>query len=289
MQNLSGPFKPEKNSKFMILEQTYNLLKSRYKNRFENLVVSDIRIGIYLTAVRLSDGSIGTAATLTADHPFCKKSSRDFGDLSPLKIKGQKVVNILESEKISPVISSIKTAVLSAVSSEIINSGNYNIVDDCDPIDLIDMSPVKTITIVGAFQSYIRKISGTANKLYVLEMNENALPQEQKKYFVPSQDYRSILPDSDIIIITGQTLVNGTTDDLLQAISPEALVIMTGPSGNILPDILFQNKISIIGAIRIIDPEKLFNIVSEGGAGFHLFEYCARKICILRGDGVQIK
>jgi hypothetical protein len=270
----------------MILEQTYDLLKTRYKNRFENLVVSDIRIGIYLTAVRLSDGSIGTASTLTAEHPFCKKSNRDFGDLSPLKIKGQKAIEILESEKNSPVISSIKTAVLSAISSEIIISGNYNIVENCDPIDLTDLSPVKTITIVGAFQSYIRKISGTGNKLYVLELSENALPPEQKKYFVPSREYGSILPDSDIIIITGQTLVNGTIDDLLKVISPEAHVIITGPSGNILPDILFQNKISIIGAIRITDPDTLFNIVSEGGAGFHLYEYCARKICILRGNEV---
>lgn len=283
-------FKTEKNKgKSMILEQTYDLLKSRYKNRFENLVVSDIRIGIYLTAVRLSDGSIGTAATLTGDHPFCKKSNRDFGDLSPLKIKGQKVADILESEKISMVISSIKTAVLSAISSEIINSGNYNIVDDCDPIDLTDLSPVKTITIVGAFQSYIRKISGTGNKLFVLELSENALPPEDKKYFVPSREYKSILPDSDIIIITGQTLVNGTIDDLLKVISTDAQVIITGPSGNIIPDILFQNKISIIGGIRITDPDRLFNIVSEGGAGFHLYEYCARKICILRGDEVQIK
>ncbi len=273
----------------MILEQTYDLLKSRYKNRLDNLLVSDIRIGIYLTAVRLSDGSIGTAATLTGDHPFCKMKSRDFGDLSPLKISGQKVVNILESDKSSPVISSIKTAVLSAISSGIIFSGNYNIVENCDPIDLVDLIPVKTITIVGAFQSYIRKISGTGNKLYVLELSENAFSPEHKKYFVPSQEYGSILPDSDIIIITGQTLVNGTIDDLLKVISPEACVIITGPSGNIMPDILFQNKISIIGGIRITDPDKLFKIVSEGGTGFHLHEYCARKICILRRDEVHIK
>ncbi len=273
----------------MILQQTYSLLKDRYGNRLNELFVADIRIGIYLTALRLSDGSIGTAATLSGDHPFCKKSDRDFGDLSPLKIRGQKVAGILESEKSSPVISSIKTAVLSAISSEIIFSGNYNIVENCDPIDLTDLSPVKTITIVGAFQSYIRKISGTGNKLYVLELSENALLPEHKKYFVPSREYGSILPDSDIIIITGQTLVNGTLDDLLKVISPEAHVIITGPSGNILPDILFQNKISIIGGIRITDPEKLFNIVSEGGAGFHLHEYCARKICILRGNEIRIK
>jgi uncharacterized protein (DUF4213/DUF364 family) len=137
---------------------------------------------------------------------------------------------------------------------------------------------------VGAFQSYMRKIAGTNNKLYVLEMNEKALATDQKKFYVPASEYDKILPDSDVVIITGQTLVNRTIDDLLSAISPGTQVIVTGPSGNILPDILFANKVSIIGAIRITDPDILFDIVSEGGTGFHLFEYCARKICILKDD-----
>ena len=54
-----------------------------------------------------------------------------------------------------------------------------------------------------------------------------------------------------------------------------------------MPDILFENKVSIIGAVKITKPEILFDIVGEGGKGFHLFEYCAKKICILKGDGSQ--
>ena len=270
-----------------IIEQTYSLLKSSYRSRFEELIISDVRIGLYLTAVRLSDDSVGTSATLGDDHPFCAKGNRDFGDFTPLKIRGQKVPDILETSKESSIISSLKTAVLSAVSSKIISAGSYKIIEDCDPIELLDLNDRKTITVVGAFQSYIRKISETRNKLFVLELSENALTTEQKKFFVPAGEYRKILAGSDIVIITGQTLVNRTIDDLLAAISPESQVIVTGPSSNILPDILFENKVSIIGAIRITEPEILFNIVSEGGTGFHLFEYCAQKICILKGDGLQ--
>jgi uncharacterized protein (DUF4213/DUF364 family) len=270
-----------------IIEQTYSLLKSSYRSRFEELIISDVRIGLYLTAVRLSDDSVGTSATLGGDHPFCAKSDRDFGDFTPLKIRGQKVTEILETRKESSIISSLKTAVLSAVSSKIISSGNYKIVEDCDPIELLDLNNRKTITVVGAFQSYIRRISETGNKLFVLELNENTLTPEQKKFFVSAGEYRKILAASDIVIITGQTLVNKTIDDILSAISTEAQVIVTGPSSNILPDILFRNKVSIIGAMRITRPEILFEIVSEGGAGFHLFEYCAQKISILRGDELQ--
>ena len=147
----------------------------------------------------------------------------------------------------------------------------------------------KTITIVGAFHSYIRKISDTSNKLFVLEKNKEALASEYKKFFVEADEYKTILPVSDVVIITGQTLVNNTIDELLHAISPGTQVIVTGPSGSIIPDILFENKVNIIGASRITKPDILFDIVSEGGTGFHLFEYCARKICILKGNGTQIK
>ena len=77
------------------------------------------------------------------------------------------------------------------------------------------------------------------------------------------------------------TLVNNTIDGLLSAISPDALVIVTGPSSSLIPDVLFQNKVNIIGATKITNPEILFNIVSECGAGFHSFKYCAAKICII--------
>ncbi|HNR40810.1 MAG TPA: DUF364 domain-containing protein [Bacteroidales bacterium] len=265
-----------------IINQTYELILGKYRSVIESLFVSDVRIGMLLTAVRLSDGAIGTSATLTDSRPASEKAGRDFGDFSPLKIKGQNVLKILETKKESSVIMSLRMAVLSAVSSGFITPERYRIIENCDPVELLDLSPGKTITIVGAFQSYIRKISQTPNKLFVLELNEKALTPEQRQYYVPAGDFRKVLPQSDFVIITGQTLVNRTIDDLLTAVSPASKVIVTGPSGNILPDVLFENKVSMIGAIRVTDPEKLFEIAGQGGTGFHLFEYCARKICILR-------
>ena len=232
----------------------------------------------------LSDRSTGTSATITDNSPVCVKSNRDFGDFTPFKIIGHRALDILETKKESGLIMTLKTAVLNAISSGIIASGNYKIIENCDPVQLLDLKPKKTITIVGAFQSYIRKISETGNRLFVLELSENALTPEQKEFYVPAGNYREIIPVSDIVIITGQTLVNRTIDDLLSVISPDTQVIITGPSGNILPDILFENKVNIIGAIRITKSEVLFDVVSQGGTGFHLFEYCAQKICILQRD-----
>jgi uncharacterized protein len=268
----------------MIIDQTYSLLKEKYKNKLNNLVISDIRIGLFLTAVRLSDNTYGTSATLSDDYPHCTKINRDFGDFTPLKIRGKKVSDLFETRKESKIILTIKIAVLNAVSSGIISSGNYKVLENCDPFELLDLHSQKTITIVGAFHSYIRKISETKNKLFVLELNRNALADDQKQFYVPANEYKNILPDSDIVIITGLTLVNQTIDGLLAAISKSTLVIVTGPSSSIIPDILFANNVNIIGATRITKPDILFDIVSESGTGYHLFEYCAQKISILKAD-----
>ncbi len=265
----------------MIIEKTYNLLKNKYANQINELTIADIRIGVYLTAVILSNGSCGTASTMADANLKCAKQDRDFGEFTPSKIKGRKVLDFLESKKQTNVHQSLKLAILNAVSSGIISAGNYKIIEDADPIDFIDINAHKTITIVGAFQSYISKIAATDNTLYVLELNEASLNEDQKQFYIPANDYKKVLAISDSVIITGLTLVNNTIDGLLASVRPGANVIVTGPSGNIIPDILFENNVKMIGATRITNPALALDIVGEAGAGYHLFQYCAQKICIV--------
>ncbi len=265
----------------MIIEQTINLLKTKYNHQFENLTVADVRIGVHLTAVLLSDGSCGVASTIPDQVSHCGKNNRDYGDFSPLKIQRQSVSKLLDTEKKSNLTDTLKVAVLNAISSKLIAESQYRIIENSDPIDLIDLSSAKTITLVGGFQTYIQKISETRNRLHVLELDEKALSEAQKKYYIPAAEYASVIPLSEIVIITGLTLVNNTIEGLLASISPGTRVIVTGPSSSIIPDVLFENKVNIIGATRITDPGILFSIAGEAGAGFHLFKYCARKISIL--------
>ncbi len=265
----------------MILEETYNLLGTKYRDKIENLTISDVRFGVYLSAVKLSDGSYGTVSTLQDENYHCVKKNRDYSEFTPTKIAGLKVTDLFNTTKKTGLTNTLRIAVLNAISSSLLSNGNYKILENADPVNLIDLDSKKTVTIVGAFHSYIEKVTATGNKLYVLELDENAITDEYKKYYVPAEDYRKVLPDSDIIIITGLTLVNNTIDGLLSAIPDKSQVIVTGPSSSLVPDVLFQNKVNIIGASRIINPELLFTLVSEFGGGYHLFKYCAQKICII--------
>jgi uncharacterized protein len=265
----------------MISDKTYHLIKSKYDNLLAQLTIVDVRIGLHLSAVELSDGSVGVAGTLNETRVHCAKINRDFGDYTPSQITGRGIIDLFETTKKSNIIDTLKIAALNAMSSRLLLNSEYKILEDTDPVDLIDLQSTKTITIVGGFQSYIQKISETRNKLYVLELDENALTDEHKKFYVPADEYTKVLPVSDIVIITGLTLVNNTIDGLLASVMPGTQVIVTGPSGSILPDILFENNVNIIGATRITNPALLFKIVSEAGTGYHLVKYCAQKISVL--------
>lgn len=265
----------------MIVEKTYELFKKYHKQLTDTLILSDVRIGLLLTAVRLSDGSCGVASTLSDYNIHCGKADRDFGEFTPSKIIGQRVSDLFETSKRSNLIDSLRVAVLNALSSGILSASNYKIIENTDPVDLLDLKESHYVTIVGGFNSYIRRIAETGVTLSVLELDEAVLSPEHRKYFVHAEDYHRILPLSDIIIITGFTLVNNTIEGLLASAAKDSTVIVTGPSCSIMPDILFANGVKMIGATRITDPDKLFSIAGEGGAGYHLFRYCAQKICII--------
>jgi uncharacterized protein (DUF4213/DUF364 family) len=125
------------------------------------------------------------------------------------------------------------------------------------------------------------KLSEQPCTLQVLELDAHAFPERHHRLYIPAERAAEILPHSDAVILTGSTLVNHTLDDLLALISPRTFTALVGPSGGLLPDALFRKGINIIGTIRILDPNTMFTVVSEGGAGYHLFRTCAEKICIL--------
>jgi uncharacterized protein (DUF4213/DUF364 family) len=271
----------------MILRSTIDFLNKRHRSYIEELYIQDARIGLFTSGVILSDGSAGLSSTLKPSNSeiFVKKKDRDFGDFTPNQIKGKRVKDLFASDKQDAIINTLKIAVLNAVSSRLLSDSPYTILSDADPIDQVDLSGSMIITIVGAFQSYINRIKETENKLNVLEYNPEALSEEDRKYYLPAKNFGEVLPVSDLVIITGLTLVNNSFDTLLKAIRPEAVIIVTGPSSSFIPDVLFSHNVDMIGALRVRDPELMLQTVSEAGAGYHMFRYCAEKICILNRPG----
>ena len=270
----------------MIINETLDLLRLHHNNIFKSATIENVVVGLFFTGVKLSSGYCGIAKTeINSALAGSNYRVKDFSAFSPGKIKGQKIIDLFNYKGNSIPIESVKLAVLNAISAEITANSNYHIIEDKDPIDLIDLDGKKTICIVGAFQSYINKISATSNKLLVLELNENALSEEQKKYYVPPSQSANAFFQSDIIIITGSTLANNTADNLLNLIPSHKQIILVGPTSSLIPDVIFKYNVDIIGSIKILNAGKMFEIISEAGVGYHMFEKaCAKKICLINDE-----
>jgi uncharacterized protein (DUF4213/DUF364 family) len=78
----------------MILDKTFNFLKTNHKNLIDELRIEEFRCGTHMSAVKLSDNSYGVVSTLLDAEHQCVKGVRDFGDFTPAKISGQPVLNL---------------------------------------------------------------------------------------------------------------------------------------------------------------------------------------------------
>lgn len=265
----------------MIFSETIHLLQKKYQGNLNELTIDDVRIGLFMTALKLSDKTVGLTSTLPGIEIHHPREKRDFGPFTPNQIIGLKVIDLLESDKKNGLVDTLKVAVLNALSSTLIDNGSYKLIRETDPIDLMDWDACENVAMVGAFHSYIRKIAVKNKKLCVLEFNPDMLQGQDKQYYVPAEDYEKILPNADVIIITGLTVVNNTIDNLLKVANPKAQIMVTGPSSSFIPDVLFQHGVKIVGGVKINDPDALMNLVSQGGTGYHTFKYGCEKICLI--------
>ena len=173
----------------------------------------------------------------------------------------------------------IRLAAMSALSSTLLRSKRYRLVADRDALDLLDIKTMRTVCLVGAFGSYIRRLKAVRGlKLRVLELSEEAFEKEDKEYYVPAARGPKVLPSADTVIITGASIANGTIDGLLKYVRPGARVVVVGPSSSILPDALFKRGVTMVSGALITDADEALEILSEGGSAYHLYETCARKV-----------
>jgi uncharacterized protein (DUF4213/DUF364 family) len=265
----------------MIIDETYTVLKSRYGQVLNMLTIERMVAGIYFTAVKLSSGYSGLATNdLNSMDSSIHSRNRGFGAFTPGNFKGQKVTDLFSVSEPGSFIKTLQLAVLNALSAELMPDSSYKVIENLDPIELVDLTEQKQVCLVGAFLSYIKKIDESNSVLKIVELNENAVPDEYRQHFVPASLSGETVSQSDVVIITGSSLANNTLDQLLSIIPARTKVILVGPTSGLLPDVLFARGVNILGATRITDADKMLDIVAEGGSGFHLFKSCATKICI---------
>lgn len=268
----------------MLYDEVIKIAEHEFGVNIDNVFIEEARIGVFLTAIRLSTGSYGLAYTDSHNCQCFNREERNYGVFSPNQIQGRTLKELFIDSSSDFFKATLKAAAINGLSKYMIDKKELNIKSNTDVIDLINLCDKKDVTVVGGFKSYIRRISDTSCRLKVLELDEDVIPPEHKKYFVPAERAADTIPDSDVVLITGSSLVNNTLEDLLKLTNPRATVAVVGPSSGIYPEVLFKRNVDLVGTTRIIDPASVMQVVSEGGAGYHLFRNGAEKITIIRDD-----
>jgi uncharacterized protein (DUF4213/DUF364 family) len=119
---------------------------------------------------------------------------------------------------------------------------------------ILEKGKGKNVAVVGHFP-WIPKLRERIKNFWVLE-------QRLREGDLPAKEADRILPQCDVVGITGTSFINHTLEGLLN-LCKEAYVLLVGPTSPLSP-ILFDHGIDAICGSKVIDVEKVTRSISEG-------------------------
>jgi uncharacterized protein (DUF4213/DUF364 family) len=272
---------------YPILSETIEHVNKILGKSLDNLTVERAVFGLFFSGVKLSDGSGGLCFTPIKEIPeaVCCPSSAKAMPLSG-KLAGRSVKNYLDDIFGDNILKkTLGIAVLNALSAScwtrMPNKG-YEIQSGKDAFDDIEIQPGIKAVVVGALVPIIRKLMAAQSDFHILEMDAATLKEKELPYFAKASRAPEFVPDADLLVITGTTVLNDTLPGLLAMAKPGAQIIVTGPTASMLPDAFFSRGVTTLGGIMVTKPDELLNIIAEGGSGYHFFGKSAERTIINR-------
>ena len=214
--------------------------------------VTDVRVGAFWTAVVLTvngEKRCGLASTLRSDehHRGGGSAVPQAGHLTELS--AGELAQMATGNR--PPATSIGIAALNALvqqpSSDWIDLNAENVI--------ARYGAEKNVALVGHFP-FIPRLRQRVGQLWVLEQH----PGDDD---LPATAAETVIPQADVVAITGTTVINHTAESLLALCRPSARVLMLGPSTPLSPK-LFQFGIDLISGSVVENIPAVLNAVSQG-------------------------
>ena len=259
-----------------ILQETLTLVETMLGEEIDTLTVERAVLGLFFSGVKLSNGFGGVCYTPTKDIPeaVCCPSSAKAMPLSG-KLTQRPVRQYLQDLFGDNVLRKILgVAVLNALSAFCwtrMSEKPYSLETGCDAFDDVVLNPGQKAVVVGALAPMLRWLLKENADFRVLEQDPATLKDWEMPYYAPPEDAVHYVPEADVLVITGTTLINDTLEGLLEMAKPGAQIVVTGPTASMLPDAFFKRGVTSLGGILVQKPDELLDIISEGGSGYHFF------------------
>ena len=132
-------------------------------------------------------------------------------------------------------------------------------IEDCVNVNaaglIVERGAGKKVAIVGHFP-FISRIRETAEETWVLEM-------DPRKGDIPAAQAPDLIPQANVVALTGTSLLNHTFDDLIVFCRPEAYVVVLGGTTP-LSRVFFDYSVDAVAGTRIVDSTAALATVSQG-------------------------
>jgi uncharacterized protein (DUF4213/DUF364 family) len=206
--------------------------------------VRSVHTCVFWTAVTTKH--CGLSSTFREEGPSHDRGVRDVGNLT--RKTALELAEYAKSESL------LEASIGMATINSLIDIDESKCVEKNAFEIILEKGEGRNVAIVGHFP-WIPKLKGKTKNLWVLE-------QRLREGDLPAKQADRILPQCDVVGITGTSFINHTLAGLLN-LCKEAYTLLIGPTSPISP-ILFDYGIHAICGSKIIDPDQLIRSISEG-------------------------
>lgn len=132
----------------------------------------------------------------------------------------------------------------------------------------------KRMAIVGHFP-FVSRLRGIASELWVIERT----PWEGD---LPESEAARVIPQADVVGITGSAIINHTLENLLALCSSHSFIHILGPTTP-LSSVLLDHGADALSGIVVTDPETVLRYVSQGATFRQMKGKGVRLLTMLKG------
>jgi len=207
--------------------------------------VRRIVVGVHWTAV--CSKYCGLASTLAnVSHPG-DEPVRDVGSLH--QKSAQELAGWILSEH------SLEASIGMAALNSLLEIDERQMVELNAAKIIAERGKGKNIAVVGHFP-FVSKLPSIARNCWVIEKNPTGTD-------FPEEAAQDLIPQADVVAITGTALINHTLEKLLSLCAPNALVIVLGPSSPLSP-LWFDHGVSVVSGSRVWNEQAALFCVEQG-------------------------
>lgn len=270
-----------------ILRETLEAIPEILGPELDELTVERSVVGLFFTGVQLSNGIAGACATpiKTIPEAVCCPSSA-MSMPFPGKLRGRPALDVAqEALGENGIRRAVGIAAMNALAETCWRRRPHPETElhlGIDAFDATEIRPGDNVIVVGAFVPFLRELKRRRQPFLVLEQDPATLKGDELPFFRPAEQAPAVVPEADVLLITGTTIINDTLEDLLALAKPAARVTMVGPTVTMLPDAFLRRGADVLGTVRITAPEEFLDILAEGGSGYHFLGRSAQKVVLMR-------